>query len=121
MRQSKGKLKRSTTSECVESAVQDKSVEVEALTEIATELKSKKPTYVPVREDPVDVALAQFVNNREEALAVPFKREDFEIYHFGTKRIFVKLEKNKIIIRVGGGFMLIDEFIEIYTPIELEK
>jgi hypothetical protein len=119
--QSKGNLKRSSTHESLGAAVAEKAMEVEALSEITTELKSRRPTYVPVKEDPVDIALASYVNNREEALAVPFKREDFEIYHFGTKRIFVKMENGKIIIRVGGGFMLIDEFIEIYTPIELEK
>ena len=40
---------------------------------------------------------------------------------FGTKRVFVKVENGKIIIRVGGGYMQIDEFIELYTPLELEK
>jgi hypothetical protein len=114
-------LKSSSISEQLKLALQDKIFETEALREIATELKKRNPTYVPVKEDPVDVALAMYVNHREEFLAVPFAREDHEIYHFGTKRIFVKMEKGKIIIRVGGGFMLIDEFIEIYTPIELEK
>jgi len=52
---------------------------------------------------------------------VPLIREDNEIYTFGTKRIFIKLEQGKIIIRVGGGFMQLEEFLEIYTPIELEK
>jgi hypothetical protein len=33
----------------------------------------------------------------------------------------VKVEKDKIIIRVGGGYLTIDEFLDIYTPQELEK
>ena len=28
---------------------------------------------------------------------------------------------NQICVRVGGGFMHIDEFIEQYTPLEVEK
>ena len=33
----------------------------------------------------------------------------------------MKLEKGRLIIRVGGGYMLIDEFVNVYTPIEMEK
>lgn len=40
---------------------------------------------------------------------------------FGSKRVLVKQEKGKIAIRVGGGYMSIDEFLAIYTPIELDK
>jgi len=54
-------------------------------------------------------------------MPVPFTREDKGVYLFGTKRVFIKVENGKIIIRVGGGFMMIDEFVEIYTPLELEK
>jgi len=30
----------------------------------------------------------------------------------------VKVERNKIQVRVGGGYLSIDEFIEKYTPTE---
>ncbi len=33
----------------------------------------------------------------------------------------VKVDKDKINIRVGGGFLSIDEFLDQYTPAELEK
>ena len=33
----------------------------------------------------------------------------------------VKVEKDNIKIRVGGGFLSIDEFLDQYTPVELEK
>lgn len=48
-------------------------------------------------------------------------RESEGVYQFGTKRVSVKVEKNNIKIRVGGGYLSIDEFIEQYTPSELEK
>jgi len=50
-----------------------------------------------------------------------FMRESDGIYQFGTKRISVKVEKDKINIRVGGGYLSIDEFLDQYTPVELEK
>ncbi len=48
-------------------------------------------------------------------------RESEGVYQFGTKRVYVRVEKNNIKIRVGGGFLSIDEFLDQYTPVELEK
>ena len=43
------------------------------------------------------------------------------MYEFGTRRVEVQVKKSKILIRVGGGYINIDEFLEQYTPQELEK
>ena len=48
-------------------------------------------------------------------------RESSGVYHFGQKRINIKVEKDKILIRVGGGYLSIDEFLDQFQPIELEK
>ena len=48
-------------------------------------------------------------------------RESQGVYEFGSRKILVKVEKNKIQIKVGGGFLGIDEFLDQYTPAELEK
>ena len=50
-----------------------------------------------------------------------FMRESEGIYQFGTKRVCVRVDKDKINIRVGGGYLSLDEFLDIYTPQELEK
>ena len=50
-----------------------------------------------------------------------FMKESDGVYQFGTKRVCVRVEKGKIIIRVGGGYLGIDEFLDIYTPQELDK
>ncbi len=50
-----------------------------------------------------------------------FMRESEGVYQFGSKRVTVKVDKDKINIRVGGGFLSIDEFLDQYTPAELDK
>ena len=35
-------------------------------------------------------------------------------YMFGNKKIFAKIMNEKLVIKAGGGFMLIDEFIKNY-------
>lgn len=50
-----------------------------------------------------------------------FYRESEGVYQFGTKRVNIRVENNKINVRVGGGYLSIDEFLDQYTPTELEK
>jgi len=51
-----------------------------------------------------------------------FLRETEGVYQFGQKRVYIKIEKGgKIQVRVGGGFMDINDFVKKYTPMESEK
>jgi hypothetical protein len=53
---------------------------------------------------------------------IAFVRESEGVYQFGQKRVYIKVEKgDKILVRVGGGFMSIEEFIWQYSPEETEK
>lgn len=87
------------------------------------DLKAKVSVYIPIKDDLVDQKLADFVNNYPDrnSLKVMFLRESAGVYEFGTKRIEVRVAQNKITVRVGGGYMGIDEFLDQYTPVELEK
>jgi len=45
-----------------------------------------------------------------------FLRESEGVYQFGQRRVYIKVEKgDKILVRVGGGFMNIQDFITQYT------
>ena len=48
-------------------------------------------------------------------------RESAGVYEFGSKRVLVRVERGKIQIKVGGGYLSIDEFLQQYTPEELAK
>jgi hypothetical protein len=103
--------------------LKDAEVEIETLKNYIIELKQRIAVYIPVKDDPIDKRLAEFINNYPERqkLKIMFMRESDGVYQFGTKRISVKVEKDKINIRVGGGYLSIDEFLDLYTPSELEK
>ena len=87
------------------------------------ELKDKSAVYVAVSDDYVDRKIAEFINasNDPQRLTKLFLREREGVYQFGSKRVYVKMEGDKVFIRVGGGFLSLDEFLRINIPIELEK
>lgn len=43
------------------------------------------------------------------------------VYNFGSRKVLVKAERNSVQVKVGGGFLSIDEFLDQYTPVELER
>ena len=53
-------------------------------------------------------------------LKIMFMRESEGVYQFGSRRVMVKVKRGKIRIKVGGGYLAIDEFMDQYTPVELE-
>ena len=40
---------------------------------------------------------------------------------FGTRRVTIKVNRGKPQVKIGGGFMPIEEFIDQHGPTELEK
>ena len=61
------------------------------------------------------MTLAGYLNTypEKEKMKILFLRESEGVYQFGQKRVYIKIEKgNQIKVRVGGGFMHIDDFIE---------
>ena len=79
--------------------------------------------YIPVKSDPIDTKLAEYINNYPDRkkLKIMFMRESEGVYEFGSRKVMVKVERGKIQIKVGGGFLSIDEFLDQYTPAELDR
>ena len=48
-------------------------------------------------------------------------RESEGVYQFGSKRVAVKIEKDNIKVRIGSGYISIDDFLVQYTSLEMEK
>lgn len=82
-------------------------------------VKEVKIKYKFVSGDEVDRLFGEALIRR--GCTVETKRISAGIYMFGTRQIIAKIVNNKLMIRVGGGFMTIDEFITQYGPIEMLK
>jgi len=81
--------------------------------------------YKPVTDDAVDKCLGAFLNEQSHSLPAVtkqlFVRESSGVYQFGSKRVFVKAENDRIQVRTGGGFISLEEFLDLYTPSEVDK
>ena len=60
--------------------------------------------------------LAQAVNSCPHSVAVV--RTGDGQYNYGSKKIFAKIMSEKLVIRVSGGYMLVDEFLKNYAESE---
>lgn len=110
----------------IEAAIAEKDAEIDELNRMLKErlqrIKEleaalKGSSYVAVKGDLVDEMLAKYIQN----CPVPVKRLGGGFYLFGLKKIFAKILNGKLVIRVGGGYMVIEKFIETYAEQELQK
>ena len=83
-------------------------------------LQIKKPAAQPLpRGDLLDELLGNYINLMD--CPVPIKKLGNGYYIFGTRKIYAKILNGKLVIRVGGGYMVIEEFISTYADQELNK
>lgn len=52
---------------------------------------------------------------------LPAKRLGGGYYTLGSKKIYCKILNNRLVVRVGGGYMAIEQFVEQYGKGEAEK
>ena len=78
--------------------LKDQEIEIETLKNYILDLKQRIAVYIPMKGDPTDQKLAEFINNYPERqkLKIMFMRESEGVYQFGTKRVYVRVDKDKI-------------------------
>lgn len=81
--------------------------------------KQKRPVFTMPKGDILDQMLSQYINAAN--CPVPLRKIGGGQYWFGTKKIYAKILNGKLVIRVGGGFMIIEEFVATYADNELKK
>jgi len=78
--------------------LKDAEIEIETLKNYIIELKQRIAVYIPVKDDVIDKKLAEFINNYpdRQKLKIMFLRESEGVYQFGSKRVAVRVDKDKI-------------------------
>ena len=77
--------------------------------------------YVPDKKDDVDIMFAAALKRSNYRGQIKIIKLGPGKYMFGTKKIMAKIINGKLVIRVGGGYMNADEFIEQYGRMEVIK
>jgi prefoldin subunit 5 len=80
---------------------------------------TKKPDFKPKKGDELDEMLAAIM--AKLGCTVPIKRLGEGYYLFGTRKIYAKILNGKLVVRVGGGYMIFEEFIATYAEQEMTR
>lgn len=87
-------------------------------------LYNNQAVYIGKKRDKIDMGLAKALNDYpdREKMSILFIRESEGVYQFGHRRVYLKIEKgNRVLVKVGGGYLTVKEFIDKYTAQEVEK
>lgn len=82
------------------------------------------PNYYEVKNvNIVDQKLGEFISDHPDGkmLRYMFQKEKDGVYLFGSKKVTMKVENNMLMVRTGGGYLTIDQFVHQYLNLELEK
>jgi hypothetical protein len=70
-----------------------------------------------VDNDMIDKMLERFV--RENKIKVPIHRIDQSKYLFGSRLISAKIINGILMVRVGGGYMTMEDFVKMHQDKEI--
>ena len=75
--------------------------------------------------DEIDKEFATFINKAQLPFKVRKVRKNeqygFIEYLFGTRKVIAQMINGRLLIRVGGGYMYVEKFIEQYGKFEIKK
>lgn len=105
----------------------DQQAEIEKLQEYVKTINCSTLVYKPVASDNVDCYLADIFNNCNKynfergvdtltKAKMLFVREKEGHYIYNGKKMYIKKEGDQLVVRVGGGYMSLEEFLEQNYP-----
>ncbi|CAD8065837.1 unnamed protein product [Paramecium primaurelia] len=93
------------------------------LKQLISGMKEQRVAYIPMHGDPIDHALSEYINSLDDPkkLIELFFREKEGQYLIGSKSVHLKTEQGKVFVKIGGGFIGIEEFLDVYLKEKTEK
>ena len=100
-------------------SLKDKDKIIAIMNQRIKEKQNQGPVYQQAKGDVLDQMLFGYI--QQANCPVPIRKLGSGFYLFGTKKIYAKILNGKLVIRVGGGYMIIEEFIKTYADSEMKK
>ena len=108
--------------------VADRDMELDRILEYTNDINKINMVYVPFEGDKIDKQLADTINHQHKncdllnKAKLLFVREAEGVYTYCKKKVYIMInEKDNLIVRVGGGYMSLEQFIESYNPFQCWK
>lgn len=103
--------------------VTDRDMELDRILEYTNDITKINMVYVAHEGDKIDKQLADTINHNHKnsdllnKAKLLFVREAEGVYTYCKKKVYIMInEKENLIVRVGGGYMSLEQFIESYNP-----
>jgi hypothetical protein len=93
---------------------------IESLKKQLRDAEDSYQIYVPDVRDPIDTRLADYINAYEDRsrLRIMFMKESEGVYQFGSRRVYVRVERDKITGKQPyiSGFITVDSESRRWIP-----
>ena len=96
----------------------DENMKINEEEEEENEMENNVITSSP---DETDMKLNKYLNMfyaKRNTPKIPFIKTSTNNYEYGSQKVLVKIEGDTIRLRVNGGYILLDRFLELNAPIE---
>ena len=101
----------------LEAQLKQINIKREAIQSTTVTTTYQQQSFIP--ESDIDAHFADWL--ARSGCKVPFKKLGGGYYIFGTKKVYAKILNSQLVIRVGGGYMGMEEFIATYGESEMNK
>ena len=82
-------------------------------------VKEQNRKYKAKKGDEVDEMISKYLGNSEEGVVI--KRMAEGRYMIGEKKVSAKILNEKLLIRVGGGYQTLEEYLKVWKQARLKR
>ena len=77
------------------------------------DLQKMSLVYLSASNDKVDKQLAAFINCKtHDKTRLFFVRESQGVYRYNNKKVYMKIDKNMLMVKVATGYVPLEQFIQ---------
>ena len=101
--------------------IEERQYQKNSMQKMLFEAQMLKPAHVPYENDPLDLALSEYLHSRASASEISFLRLSKSTYLFGTLEVKLTKERGELFVHTADKKLPIEDFLEGYEEVEKEK